>query len=665
MTRAKRSKTPSPAGRRGWPRRLLVWSLVAIIWLSVAGAGAVVYYAHDLPDVDRAAKITRKPSVTLLARDGSVLASYGKLYGEAVELEGLPPVLAQAVMAVEDRRFYDHVGVDPVGLARAALANLRAGAIVQGGSTITQQLAKNLFLTPERTIKRKVQELILALWLEHRFNKQRILALYLNRVYLGAGTYGVDAAARRYFDKSAQEVNLYEAAMLAGLLKAPSRYNPASDPEAARRRARIVLDDMVEAGYITRAEAEQAVGHGGGGTAVAAWRGRYFADWALREVRSHVGYHSRDLIVRTTLDRDLQRMAAAELRRLLAEQGAARQAGQAALVMMTPRGAVRAMVGGRDYRDSQFNRATQALRQPGSAFKPFVYLAGIEAGLTVDRKIRDRPVEIGGWSPENFDGRYHGEVTVREAFARSLNSVAVRILRRVGADEVVETAHRLGITAELDARPSLALGAAEVSLLDLTGAYAVFANRGRGVFAHGIVEIRERDGRILYRRDGSGPGQVVAPQHLRAMTDLLRANVAWGTGKAADPGRPAAGKTGTSQDFRDAWFVGFTAELVTGVWIGNDDGEAMEDVTGGTLPAALWRRVTTKALADAPPRPLPGMEVQVAERDTGGGDDGGLIERILRSLGGGDGGAEARSRANGSGSGSGNGNADSIGQRGR
>jgi len=649
----KRRRQPAGKPRRRWPRRLVVWSLVLLIWLGLGVVGAVVYYAHDLPDIDEVTAETRKPSVTLLAADGSVLASYGDLYGESVTLSDVPPVLPKAVMAVEDRRFYSHFGVDPFGLARAMLANIRAGEIVQGGSTITQQLAKNLFLTPERTVKRKVQELLLAFWLEREFGKDEILALYLNRVYLGAGTYGVDAAARRYFGKPAAEVNLYEAAMLAGLLKAPSRYNPAADAEAAHRRATIVLQDMVAAGYITQEEAVRAARQRSRGRTASAWRGRYFADWALSNVQDHVGYHPKDLVVQTTLDLRLQRLAAQQVQAVLAAEGEARRAGQAALVTMAPDGAVRAMVGGRSYRESQFNRATQAKRQPGSAFKPFVYLAGMEHGLTPGHKFEDRPVEVDGWSPENYAGRYYGTVTLREAFARSLNSVAVQVARRVGIEEVIRTARRLGIASDLKAHPSLALGTSEVSLLELTGAYAVFANGGHGVFPYGIREIRDSAGQVLYRRRGGGAGEVVAPRHVARMTDILRANVVWGTGKAANPGRPAAGKTGTSQDSRDAWFVGFTAGLVSGVWVGNDDGRPMKQVTGGTLPAKIWRRVTERALEGEPARPLPGLEIHVAERteesddSAGNGGGEGVIERILRSLGaGGGGGAEARDAGN-------------------
>jgi len=643
--------------RRGLLGRLLVWGLVAAIWLGLVGAGVVVYYAHDLPEVEGIAEETRAPSVTLLARDGTVLAAHGAVYGEAVSLGEVAPHLVKAVLAVEDRRFYAHIGVDPLGLARATYVNLRERAIVQGGSTITQQLAKNLFLSNARTFKRKVQELILALWLEHTFSKNEILALYLNRVYFGAGTYGVDAAAQRFFATAPANLNLYESAMLAGLLKAPARYNPAANPELAHERAVVVLQDMVDAGYIDRDAARRAARQRRRGRTASALRGRYFADWVMKQVKDHVGYPSRDLVVETTLDRGVQRIARAQLRHVLRTKGAAKDAGNAASVVLTPGGAVRAMVGGRDYRDSQFNRATQAHRQPGSAFKPFVYLAAVESGRKPDDTVVDEPVTVDGWSPGNYAGRYYGEVTLREAFARSLNSVAVRLIARVGVDRVVRTARRLGITTDLERHPSLALGTSEVTLLDLTGAYATFANGGNGVLPYGITRIRTRGGKVLYERAGSGPGRLVAPRHVRRMTDLLRANVVWGTGDGADPDRPAAGKTGTTQNARDAWFVGFTAELVAGVWMGNDDGAPMHGVTGGSLPADIWRRTVTRVLKGTPPEPLPGLHVRVAEtagRDAGRGagdapaaghEGDTVIDRLLKSLtseNGGTGGASGR-----------------------
>jgi penicillin-binding protein 1A len=457
-----------------------------------------------------------------------------------------------------------------------------------------------------------VQEALLALWLETKFNKDEILSLYLNRVYLGAGTYGVDAAARRYYGKPAEEVGLYEAAQLAGLLKAPSRYSPANDPAEAEARTRVVLAAMVDAGYINDDQAAKAIANKPPLRAVPDRRARYFADWIMAQVNDFVGRVDADLTVVTTLDPGLQAVAEDEVVKALDGEGRDRDARQAAFVAMSPDGAVRAMVGGRDYGESQFNRAVQARRQPGSAFKAFVYLAALENGRRPDHRIVDRPVEVDGWRPRNYAERYYGEVTLREAFARSLNSVAVRLTEETGRQRVAEAARRLGISSQLEVSPSIALGASEVSLLELTGAYAAFANRGRGVWPYGIIEIRDPSGRVLYRRKGGGPGMLVGGRTVDQMTNLMTAAVEWGTGKAAKLDRPAAGKTGTSQEFRDAWFVGFTSELVAGAWFGNDDGAAMKQVTGGGLPARLWGRVMARSLAGQPARPLSGGGPEIA-----------------------------------------------------
>ena len=601
-----RRARPRWYARRGLWLGLGKWALVGGIWSFFLGLLFVGWLAYDLPDVSKLDQIERRASVTLVTADGRMLASFGDLYGEPVTLSELPDYLPQAVIATEDRRFYRHPGFDPIGILRAIYVNIREGRLVQGGSSITQQLAKNVFLTPERSIRRKGQEMLLAFWLEHRFTKEEILTLYLNRVYLGAGTYGVDAAAHKYFGKPARELTVYESAMIAGLLKAPSRYNPFGNPKAASQRARLVVDNMVKAGYLSAVQARGVVdGADIGRPAQPGPVGRYFADWVLDQVTSYVGYSDRDLVVVTTLDTKLQRLAENQVEQLLAEDGVGRDAAQAALVSMEPDGAVRAMVGGRNYGVSQFNRAVQALRQPGSAFKAFAFLAGLESGLSPASKFVDGPVAIGNWRPGNYNDRYYGEVTLREAFARSLNSVAVQVTQRVGPKVVADVAHRLGITAELAATPSLALGASEVSLLDLTAAYAVFDNEGYGVWPRGIEEIRDTKGEVLYRRSGDGPARVVAPRQVADMVDMLSAVVQWGSGKAADPGRPAAGKTGTSQDFRDGWFVGFTAEMVTGVWVGNDDGRPMSKVSGGTLPAKLWGAYMTRALEGMPPARLP------------------------------------------------------------
>lgn len=586
--------------------RLTRWALTAAIWMVIAGLAVLGWFAYDLPAVDAVEAATRRPSVLVEAADGSRIASFGEMYGAVVQVQDLPPYLPGAVLAVEDRRFYDHMGIDVLGLARAMWVNLRAGRVVQGGSTITQQAAKNLFLSHERTLKRKVQELLLALWLEAKFTKSQILTLYLNRVYLGAGTYGVEAAAQRYFGRSAREVTPYQAAVLAGLLKAPSRYNPAAAPQAARERAAVVLAAMVKAGVLTPAQARAAKAGDGGAVAARSRPGRHFADWVMERADEYVGAVNGDIIVRTTLDPGLQAAAEAALRQVLAAEGGKAKAREGAIVVLDGAGAVRAMVGGRDYADSQFNRATQALRQPGSAFKPFVYLAAVEAGMRPDDTVTDAPVTVDGWSPENFDRRTRGPVTLAEAVADSLNTVAVRVGEQVGRRTVLATARRLGLDVPATAPPSVVLGTEETALLPLVGAYVPFANGGFGVIPHGIEEIRARDGGVLYRRQGAGPGQVVDGESLYHLNRLLAGVIDHGTGKAAAIGRPAAGKTGTSADFRDAWFIGYTADYVAGVWIGNDDNSPMARVTGGGLPARVWAQVMTTAHQGLPARPLPG-----------------------------------------------------------
>ncbi len=580
---------------------------------------AVGWFAYDLPDLERLhAAAMRRPTITVLAADGSEIGRRGDFYGAVLGLDEVPPTLLWAVLATEDRRFYDHRGIDPRGLARAAFVNLRAGAIRQGGSTITQQLAKNLFLTHDRTVRRKVQEVLLALWLERRFSKDQILAIYLNRVYLGAGSYGVDAAAVRYFGKSARDLSLYESALIAGLLKAPSRDNPLANPMRANRQARRVLTAMVGAGWLAKDEASEASQVGKaklvGTTRAAGHVARhsaklgsgYFTDWVIEQVQSFVGAPDRDLVVLTTLHPRLQVIARDAIGQALRD-ASAKHVEQGALVALAPNGAVAAMVGGSDYRISQFNRAGQAERQPGSAFKLFVYLAALEAGFQPDSKISDEPVTVEGWTPRNAGNEFRGAVSLREGVARSINAVAVALSERVGRNNVVGAARRLGITSELTPEPSLALGVHEVSLLELTGAYAIVANGGYRVWPHGINEIRDRDGALLYKRRSDGAGRVIAAGHVEALNDMLAAVVSWGTGRAARLDRIAAGKTGTSQGYRDAWFVGYTPDLIAGVWFGNDDARSMDGMTGGSLAAPAWRRFMRDALTNVPPSGLPGV----------------------------------------------------------
>lgn len=608
---AKRPPPPRRRSARGGPsllRRVGSWLLVAGIWCGVLLGAVLAYFAYDLPDIRKIAQAERRPAVVVLAADGNEFARFGDLHGTVVDSRALPRHLVNAVVAIEDRRFFSHFGIDPIGLARAVYVNWRTGRTAQGGSTLTQQLAKNLFLSPERSLKRKVQEAMLAFWLENRFSKDQILTAYLNRVYLGAGTYGVDAAARTYFGKPATAVTLMEAATIAGLLKAPSRYAPSSNPDEAAERARVVLAAMEDGGFITAEERQAALAAPPPGKARTGGDGRYFADWVTELVEGYIGAGHGDVTVRTTLDLNLQRAAEKRVEEMLAGPAVPAKAGQAALVAMSPDGAVRALVGGRDFGASEFNRATQALRQPGSAFKPFVYLAALEAGWTPETTVEDAPVQIGTWSPGNYDGRYRGTVTLAQALAHSSNTATVRVIERVGVERVRRLATALGITSRLTPDLSLALGTSEVTLLDLTRAYAGIASRGASVMPYAVQEIRDRDGTVLYRRKPGGGTTVTDPalavQLARMMTGVLE----FGTGRSAKLDRPAAAKSGTTQDYRDAWFVGFTADLVAGVWLGNDNNSEMNKVTGGTLPAQLWRAFMLDAHRGLKPRPLPGLE---------------------------------------------------------
>ena len=588
-------------------RQAIKTVVLLLLWTAIIGGGVLGYFALTLPDTSELTHAERRPSVTVLAADGSLLATFGDLFGQPLSLREMSPYLPKAVVATEDRRFYSHFGVDPIGLLRAASANLTAGHVVQGGSTITQQLAKNLFLTPERSLPRKIRETLLALWLEHRFTKDEILEIYLNRVYLGAGTYGVDAAAHRYFGKSARQTNLYESAAIAGLLKAPTKFNPTRDRDKAAARTAQVLANMVEVGMITESQVATATKEGVSRPVPAAARSgaRYFADWVAEQLSDFAVAGTRDLTVTTTLDPVLQAEAEAAVTETIARDGPKAAVTQGALVAMSPDGAVRAMVGGRDYSGSQFNRATQAQRQPGSAFKPFVYLAGLEAGLRPSDQFVDAPIRIGNWQPRDYTGRYQGEMTLSEGLAQSINTIAVQVAQRAGIRKVIGVAHQLGISSNLAPEMSLALGTGEVNLLELVSAYAPFANGGLGVWPHGIAEIRDSEGNAVFRRTGSGVGRVVTPELAGTMNEMLSAVIGHGTGRIAALPRPAAGKTGTTQDYRDAWFVGYTADLIAGVWLGNDDYSPTNKVTGGSLPAQTWRQFMLAATRSMPMRPLP------------------------------------------------------------
>ena len=605
-----KSRRRGRGGNGRWTAgRLIYWAVVLALWALIAALAALVWVGIHLPPIQSLEIPKRPPSVLILGANGATLATRGDMGGAAVPLSEMPDYVPKAFIAIEDRRFYSHHGVDPWGIMRAVVHDVTRRGNAQGGSTLTQQLAKNLFLTQERTISRKLQEVVLALWLEHKFSKAEILELYLNRVYFGSGAYGVEAAAQRYFAKSARHLTLAEAALLAGLVQAPSRLAPSHNPDGAERRARLVLAAMAEQRFIGVDAERLALAHPphalkpAGAGAV-----NYVADWVMDAVDDLIGRYDEDIVVETTIDPALQSAAERSLADVLAQKGEKSGVAEGALVAMTPDGVVRALVGGRSYAESQFDRAIAAKRQPGSAFKPFVYLTAIEHGLTPDTLREDAPISVKGWKPENYEHEYFGAVTLTQALANSLNTVAVRLTLEFGPAAVIRTAYRLGINSLLEPNASIALGTSEVSPLELVTAYAAFANGGFAVSPHVVERIRSKDGETLYARAAQSLGRIVEARHVAMMNAMLHETLASGTARRADfPGWPAAGKTGTSQDFRDAWFIGYTAHLVAGVWLGNDDNSPTRKATGGGLPVEIWSRFMRAAHQGIAPAALPGV----------------------------------------------------------
>jgi len=593
--------------KRSLARRILYYGTAAGIWGLILGLITIGLLTLDMPDLDNPPQPgAADTAVIVKAANGATLVRRGPAYGDWINYSETPAALIQAFLAVEDRRFFTHSGLDARGLARAVLANVKAGSVRAGGSTLTQQLAKNLFLTNERTIKRKVQELLLSLWLEQKFTKQQILTLYLNRVYFGGGAYGIDAASRKYFGHSARTLSVAEAALIAGLVKAPSRYAPHINPDGSWTRAQIVLGAMAENGSLTPEAAAKIKKQRPALRQAAAGRDvRYFTDWAEQQARRLVPEaNGKSLIIHSTIDPGIQRAAAMALDRGLAGEGKSRNASQGAIVAIDHDGAVRAMVGGGDYGQSQYNRAVQAERQPGSAFKLFSYLAALETGLKTTDRFIDEKITIDGWSPKNYNGKFNGEMTAQEAFARSINTVAVQIAENTGRERVAAMARRMGITTGVQPVASLPLGTEEVRLIDLASAYAAVANGGHLAPAYGIVEITTLEGEVIYRRKPVSPVPVLAYPTVKNITDMLKSVVLWGSGKNAAIDRPAAGKSGTSQDSRDAVFAGFTSDMTTAVWVGNDDGTPMKAVTGGGLPARIWADFMLEAHVGQPVRAL-------------------------------------------------------------
>ncbi|MCB5203233.1 penicillin-binding protein [Neorhizobium sp. T786] len=640
-SRGKRKQTRRSRGIFGPVRSLVYWCIVLGIWAAIAVGGLVLYFGAQMPAASSWSIPDRPPNIKIVSTDGSVIANRGATGGEALALEEMSPFIPQAVLAIEDRRFYSHFGVDPLGLTRAFINNI-TGQPIQGGSTITQQLAKNLFLSPERTFERKIQEVLLAVWLETKFSKDQILAMYLNRVFFGSNAYGVEAASRRYFNKSAREVNLGEAALLAGLLKAPSRLSPARDPQAAEERAQIVLGAMQEEDYVTEDEIKTAMSQPPT-KARSYWSGaeHYAADMVMDEVRKLLGEVKQDLLVETTIDLTLERTAEEALTDLLEGEGGKLNASQAALVSMDATGAIRALVGGKDYAQSQFNRAVTAKRQPGSAFKPFVYAAALEAGIRPDSIRSDAPVRIGKWTPENYDQKYRGDVTISSALSQSLNTIAAQLVMEVGPAEVVSLAHRMGIEQELQPNASIALGTSEVPLVELTAAYAPFMNGGYKATPHIVRRVLDTDGNVLYEGSYDNPPRVLSEAIVATMNSMMTRVIQEGTGKAARlDDWQAAGKSGTTQSFRDALFVGYTSIMTTGIWFGNDDGTPMKKVTGGGLPARAWKEYMTAAHTGYSPTPLFGshggydLPPAVVEPETGPTTIGDIISNVIPGMGG-------------------------------
>lgn len=601
-----KSKTPkAPATKTSKPRRTSskktpykIWhiALMGLIWSFFVGCLALVWFSYDLPDVRSMLQETRRPSIVILARDGSQINTYGDFYGKSVASSKLPKHITQAFIATEDRRFYQHFGIDVLGILRAGVKNSMAGSVVQGGSTISQQLAKNFLLSKklytyqDRSLRRKVQEVLMALWLEHKFTKAQILTLYLNRTYFGAGAFGLEAASQKYFFKPASKLNLYEASVLAGLLKAPSKYSPSANPKLAHQRAGQVLGAMQAAGFIVQNQRDQAFKGGASLNRVhqGSMMGRYFIDWVVDLIPERVGYVDEDLVVVTTLDPKLQRLAEKEVKDIMAKDAPALNVSQVALVSLSSSGAVRAMVGGKDYVETQFNRAVQAQRQTGSAFKFFLYLTALENGYRPQTMVEDGPIRFGSWAPRNFNWQTRGELSLQDAFARSVNTVSARLVHVLGVSKVQETAKRLGITSPQPKDLTIALGSGEASLLEMVGAFTTCANQGYEVKPYGIVEIKTNRGRVLYAHPGQSLVTKISAQNLDHMRTLLSAVMDYGTGRSAKVSGTCWGKTGTTQSHKDAWFIGSTDRLTTGVWMGNDDNKPTKDVTGGKLPGKLW-----------------------------------------------------------------------------
>lgn len=585
-SRGTKSKRAKNRRKKWWIKPLLI--LLSALFLTVA---AYVFYCWlTMPDIKKAIERTRLPATTILNENGQEIESYGGVYSDIVYASDLPQYVIDAVISTEDRRFYSHFGFDVIGFSRAMVVNLIHRRYVQGASTITQQVSKNLFLSSQKSIRRKVQELLMAFWLEKHFSKDQILTLYLNRVYMGAGTYGIEAASQKFFHKPSRDINMMEAAILAGLLKAPARYNPVSNRQRSVDRASVVLQNMVNNKKISMAQKQQALKMPIGNNKYNFGIGKYFGDWVYNEVNAYIGERDTDVNVYTTLDGKIQKAAEEILQKNIAANRD-KNVTNGAIVVIDNSGAVRAMVGGVDYNKSQFNRATQSLRQPGSSFKTFVYLTALENGFEPNDIIEDKPIAVGKWKPENYDKKYYGNVTLVDAFRRSLNLATIDLSSKFSKRKIINLAHKMGISTPIENSAAMALGSSEVKVIDMAVAYSTIANGGFANWPYSITEIYTKDGYKIYERVADEKQRIISPESVEKITAMLQKVVESGTGKRAQLNGFAAGKTGTSQDYRDAWFAGFAKGYTAVVWLGNDNNSPMKNVGGGTLPAQIWKEL--------------------------------------------------------------------------
>lgn len=599
-TNPKLKKSSAPRRKRSWFKLLFKLALLGILCLGLV----IGWYSYDLPNIRTLEQAERKPSITMVTKDGELLTTYGDLYGTTITLDKIPKYVPQAVLAIEDHRFYEHIGIDLISFTRALFNNVIRGKVVQGGSSITQQLAKNFLLAKkkfhytDRSLRRKVQELLVSLWLEYHFTKDQILSIYLNRIDFGAGVYGFDAAAQRYFFKSLRDVSIFEAGILAGMLKAPTRYNPLRHPKSAAERGTTVIKKMVEYKYISKPTGDAEIKTGQDrllNRKIDTGSYRYFTDWIMDTLPSYLGYIDRDLVVVTSLNIKAQNAAHHSIQTMIATQGQKLGFEQMALITMNTDGEVLAMVGGKDYSKSQFNRVTQALRQPGSAFKSFVYMAAFEKGTKPSDIMNDEQQSYGKWRPKNIYNQYRGDLTIEEAFAYSSNTITVKLLHQTGVGRLIKLVRRLGINTKLQRNLTLALGSGEVTLFDMTSAIGVVANGGYEIYPHGVVEIRDKANNEILYKSGTPQLRKLLDEHVVQYTDqIFSASVQYGTSKRSKLNHniPSAGKSGTTQKHRDGWFIGYVKHRngpITGIWAGNDNDAPTKGLVGGTVPAETWK----------------------------------------------------------------------------